>query len=183
MLQIVSPPPGAQKLRFLDLGGNIGLTACYFLSTFPLAEVCSVEPDGENFTLLQTNVSQFAARARALRAAVGAHPGRASLRPAGAAHSVTVDLLNSQGDVNVLTVSDILDQLEWDQVDVVKMDIEGSEWDIFAGPLDWLQRVRLVLIEFHGERDPAELTPLFLKQGFQLHPPGTLSGQWLLKRA
>jgi FkbM family methyltransferase len=172
-----------QPPRILDLGGNIGLTACYFLSTFPDAEVCSVEPDGENFTLLQKNVSQFAARARALRAAVGAHPGRASLRPAGAAHSVTVDLRNSQGDVNVLTVSDILDQLEWDQVDVVKMDIEGSEWDIFAGPLDWLQRVRLVLIEFHGERDPAELTPLFLKQGFQLYPPGTLSGQWLLKRA
>jgi len=171
------------QLRLLDLGGNIGLTACYFLTTYPEAEVCSVEPDPENFSLLHQNISPFSARATAIRAAVGPHAGRGSLRPATAAHSISVDFSTHHGDVEVLTIGDILDRLSWDYVDVVKMDVEGSEWEIFNGPLNWLQRTKLLLVEFHGARPPYTLEPKLSKYGFTLHSPGALSGQWLAMRS
>jgi hypothetical protein len=37
------------------------------------------------------------------------------------------------------------------QVDLAKIDIEGSEVDVFAGDTQWLSCVRNICIELHGE--------------------------------
>lgn len=41
--------------------------------------------------------------------------------------------------------------------DFTKMDIEGSEWDVFAGPDDWVPLVKHLLVELHGDGGSAAL--------------------------
>lgn len=172
---------GQVPRRILDLGGNIGLSAAYFLARFPDVEVFPVEPDAGNFDLLQKNTAQFGNRARALRAAVSPRPGSGRIRPATAAHSLTVEAVEDAdtGEANfpLMTIPQILEQAGWDKVDVIKMDIEGFEWQVFDAGCDWLQRCDLLLCEFHGEREPRTLGAAAAAQGFRLVPPNSGS-QW-----
>jgi len=57
----------------------------------------------------------------------------------------------SQG-VRIQTVSlkSLLDQYEWRQIDLLKLDIEGQEFDVIANtPLSILERIGQITIEFH----------------------------------
>jgi FkbM family methyltransferase len=54
-------------------------------------------------------------------------------------------------DVRIRDVADVLDELGLDQLDLVKINIEGGEYDLLdrLAETGWLSRIRLVLIQFH----------------------------------
>lgn len=181
LLNITAPTP----LRILDLGANIGLSTTYFLARHPSAEVFCVEPDPGNFKLLELNITFFQPRARLLRAAVSDRAGTGLILPASAAHSVTVQRVETEslpeGSSQLMTIAQILEICGWDFVDVIKMDIEGHEWPVFDTDLDWLSNCRCLLCEFHGQRDPNQLVQKIDALGFKVLPPenGT---QWCFIR-
>src|SRR5262245_14044738 len=43
----------------VDAGANIGLAAVYFASRFPRARILAIEPEDDNFTLLERNVAPY----------------------------------------------------------------------------------------------------------------------------
>jgi hypothetical protein len=53
--------------------------------------------------------------------------------------------------VRGLTMNSILAESGFDQVDLLKVDIEGAEADLFRGQNEWLHRVRGIAVEFHGD--------------------------------
>src|SRR5262249_44400474 len=54
----------------IDAGANVGYSAAWFLSTFPSAVVCSIEPDRDNIALLRRNLAPYGDRAMVLHAAL-----------------------------------------------------------------------------------------------------------------
>ena len=48
-----------QPKLILDCGGNIGCAAVYFANKYPTAQIYSVEPEKENFTLLKYNTALY----------------------------------------------------------------------------------------------------------------------------
>lgn len=54
-------------------------------------------------------------------------------------------------DIEIRDIAAVLGELAIDEVDLLKVNIEGGEFDLFDRLIetDWLPRVRLVLIQFH----------------------------------
>jgi hypothetical protein len=55
----------------LDLGANVGYSSRYFMGMFPRAKLLAIEPDPENFALLERQLSKFSDRAAVVRGGCG----------------------------------------------------------------------------------------------------------------
>ena len=143
-------PPVAETI--IDAGANIGLSAVWFADRYPAARMLAVEPEPANFDILLRNTAAYP-NIRCVRAAVSnngddleiANPGTA---PWG--YQVTAKRSHSDASVvHAVTIKDLLDELVTDRLDVLKMDIEGSELEVFAHPEQWLDRIDHIIIELH----------------------------------
>ena len=55
------------------------------------------------------------------------------------------------------------------EVDLLKMDIEGAEKDLFIGNPSWLDRVNNMVIEFHGDsRQQCCFDEMIAARGFKI---------------
>ena len=50
----------------LDLGANVGYSSAYFLSRYRKSPVVAVEPDPDNFAILQRNLAPYVSRANVI---------------------------------------------------------------------------------------------------------------------
>jgi FkbM family methyltransferase len=117
----------------LDLGAHIG--------TFGLAaaaigcQVLAVEASPYNFSLLQASIDHNGFdRMQAIHAAVGDRQGKVEFMqagPFGLVANPNVEL--PVNEVPAATVDQLLTELEWAHIDVIKMDVEGSEVAVIRG--------------------------------------------------
>jgi FkbM family methyltransferase len=145
-------------MLILDCGANVGFSAIYFLRLFPLATVIAVEPDEENFAILNMNLEHRTPRVLAMRAAVwsqntmlrfsdeafrdGQHWARRVCLPQ---NGVT-------GSVTALTIADLLACSDKPRISILKMDIEGAEAEVFsADTSSWLPKTDAIAIELHDD--------------------------------
>jgi FkbM family methyltransferase len=144
----------------LDLGANVGYASAIFASRFPSARIVAVEPDPGNFELCQRNLSPYGDRIKVKLGAVWA--SRTQLALARGNHcdgrewaTRVTEGAPTGGDASVQAwdVASLLDMAQQEEADFVKIDIEGSEAEVFAANADrWLTRVRNLCIELHGDR-------------------------------
>jgi len=166
----------AQVTRIIDLGGNIGASVLYFSQAYPNAEIVVVEPEPKNLELLEANLANVESRIHLFKEAVGATPGIGRFRVTdwSGGHSLETDValpdsrtLERSIDVDVTTIEAIMARLQWDKVDLVKMDIEGGEVAVFRPDSAWPRHVRAVVGEYHGEAALAALRHAAKHQGFE----------------
>jgi len=147
--------PGFEPRTVVDLGGNIGCSAIYFANRWPDAKIVVVEPLAATFAILQQN-TEFYPNIIPVHAA--AHPRRETVElfvPKTGFWATRVTRAGSSGtkesnSARGLPVIDLLDEYGIDRIDILKIDIEGSEADLFANnPHPWLSRTRLMMIELH----------------------------------
>ncbi len=138
-----------------DCGSNIGLATVFFTSLYPSARIHAFEPEDENFDLLTRNTNGLSGVHRNKLGIYGAdttleidrsfrHSDASSIRLEEAEH----------GSIEVRRLSQYLEEHEISQVDILKMDIEGSEESIFKNPDEVeavLPKVRFLAIEIHPE--------------------------------
>jgi FkbM family methyltransferase len=159
----------------LDVGANVGIAAVWLKALIPVAELACVEPDPRNLPLARLNLAENSISARIFECAVAPQAGRARLgieKFKGKSSLENAGLHSHREFVEVQTrrIPEILDDLGWSRVDLLKMDIEGMERDILANGGDWLDRAGLIVMEVHENTSPEELSRL-------LHPHG-----WTLQR-
>lgn len=138
----------------IDCGANIGMASAYMLSRFPSSHVWAIEPDPTNFDLCARNLEQFGERAHLLRAAICGHsqPVKAALTLAGTwASTVVSTTTDDPGAFEGIGMDDLLTRLGLPRVDLLKIDIEGAEVDVFSsGPLHWLDRIGCIEVELES---------------------------------
>jgi len=155
-----APPPR----RILDLGANVGYTLAHLAASFPDSFIVGVEMDPQNFALAELNTAAWRQRVRVVNAAVWHEAGSVNYcGGAEDAYSVRTSTVNPdyrEGRVaKAITVDGLLREFQMDQVDFVKMDIEGAERAILLEhDPSWLSRVACLKIEIHND---APLPPYF----------------------
>lgn len=139
----------------LDVGAHIGCAARYFAGRYPEARICAVEPEPGNVAMLRENVAGHD-RIVVVEGALWSEPAELSMSGAYAASTGwQVGPAGTSGTATGLTVRQVLDEVGWDHVDVMKIDIEGAERAVFGGgDLTWLDMVDLILIELHDWKAP-----------------------------
>ncbi|MBY0455975.1 MAG: FkbM family methyltransferase [Gemmataceae bacterium] len=145
-------------VRFVvDCGANIGCSTFFFLSHFPDARAVVVEPDAANMAVCRKNLAPWADRVTFVgsgvwSASVPLVVERGAFRD-GAEWAIQVRAAraNETPDLTALTVPDVLARGDFPHADVLKIDIEAAEKEVFdARAAEWLARVGMLVIELHG---------------------------------
>jgi FkbM family methyltransferase len=56
---------------------------------------------------------------------------------------------NTLSTMKTLTMDDVLVQMNWDSVDLVKVDIEGAEKELFEMNVGWIAKCKHLEVETH----------------------------------
>ncbi|MFL6530949.1 MAG: FkbM family methyltransferase [Chthoniobacterales bacterium] len=158
-----------QRPQIIDVGANAGQWLRSIKTEFPQARVVCYEPDARIFAALQRTAAEFA-DVECVPCALGRDAGTLTLHRN--ADSVTSSLLQpivpshdvpyasklkpvDRAPVEVRTLSDELQRMRIDQVDLLKTDCQGFDLAVLQGGARAIEdgRVRLIATEalFHLE--------------------------------
>jgi FkbM family methyltransferase len=132
-------------------------------------KVYSFEPEPENFNLLLTNVRLNSIKnIEAINKAVSKKTGTAKLRIGVDESECSLD--NEGIDVDTISLKDFFDTYKIKKIDFLKMDCEGSEYDILMNtPKEYLKRIGKISMEVHKTNMFLEDMSDFLsKNGFSI---------------
>jgi FkbM family methyltransferase len=159
----------------IDAGANIGLASIWFLARYPGASLHAFEPEDKNYRLLSANLNSES-NVQLTKAALGESNGRAILHLSyhGATHSIAgaEQFLESEAKqeiVEQINLADYLQQQRIEAIDLLKLDVEGSELDLLKGLGDRVRKVRVICGEVHEQIvPPEEFFGLLERYGFTL---------------
>lgn len=137
----------------VDLGAHIGATVLFFATQFPSARIVAAEPDPVNFAKLRQNVG-FMPQVTLVNTAVSEQEGMIPFYSAGrldgwkSSSMRPASLWQQQIEVQSATLDQLLVDAGVVSVDLLKIDIEGGEYEVlrsFAG----LGSVQTIVGEAH----------------------------------
>lgn len=145
----------------VDAGAYTGLSSAYFAMRYPEAQIIAIEPSASNFEVLVRNTERFE-NVFPIHAALWAHAGSLILTDPGDGawglrireneelSAADVKLSDRSGHrVPAITVSDLIRDYGLDRIDLLKLDIEGSERELFSDCASWIGRVDAICMELH----------------------------------
>ncbi len=147
----------------VDAGANIGLVSALFASQFPEAKIIAIEPMAENVQLLAENMRPYP-NVEPVHAAIWNKSGKVNL----VTHDHDDKFLGHWGirvsegltaaaspPVRAMTILEVLVNSGFPVIDILKIDIEGAELDIFNKDARlWLARTNVLIIELHDRFRP-----------------------------
>lgn len=144
----------------LDIGAHIGCASIYFAHRFPTASIYAFEPMPANFALLERNIEAYP-HIQAFPVALG--EGEGTVEIALSAHdglgnyggfSFHYDDKKDITPVRMEHPSTYLPAIGVEQVDFIKIDTEGHEYDVLRSfDPTILSNVRWIIGELHGIHD------------------------------
>jgi FkbM family methyltransferase len=145
----------ADPRLILDLGANIGLFGIYAAQRWPLASIVGYEADPDNVDVHEQTIAAngLSARWRVERMAAGAHDGEVELAAGRAMGSFVVAPGSDPGVPTIrVPVRDVMPEVA--AADLVKLDIEGGEWEILADERFRREPPSVVVLEYHPHLGP-----------------------------
>jgi len=139
----------------IDAGANVGYASIYFANRYPKARIYAIEPSGENYEMLKTNVGKYS-NIIPIRAALWKENTTLTLtgqRRNYNAFRICESLKCNHNTINEnvkgVTVDGIMQEYGLGYVELLKVDIEGAEKEVFKDPSSWIDRVGFIVIELH----------------------------------
>ncbi len=168
------------RLRtIVDVGANVGAATLWFARRSRDAAIVAVEPARESIATLEANVhaNDLADRVRVVPAALSDRTGRTYLMRNGSSVYAHTGAASSRGaeTVDGVALPDLLERWGIGEVDLLKLDCEGAEFDcLYACDETILRRVRAIVGEYHGEgREISGLAEHLERAGFATNFAGT----------
>lgn len=128
-------PPLANNAVVIDIGANIGVSVAFFKCLYPDAQIYAYEPDPTNYARLTTLKSTFE----------DIHPNNIAVwskndhitffsDSARGSSSSIVQRKTSQRKIDVVSKSfdQLLEEIPAESIDLLKIDVEGAEKEIFS---------------------------------------------------
>jgi FkbM family methyltransferase len=132
----------------VDCGAHIGLATLWFAGSFPGARVFAVEPAPENFEILHRNAQPYP-NITSIHAAVWDHETQVRLVNADGDPWAWETTESDSGEIGTVTIPSLLDREPNSVPLIVKIDIEGSEIEVFRSNAEWIEQTPLIVVETH----------------------------------
>lgn len=142
-------PRGKPEVIF-DLGANVGFVTLFFRRLYPEARIVAVEADPSTYKRLVRNVEGLPGVTTLNLAMAGSNGPVSMFRTAS---SIGTSLASRPGpagepfEVMGKTLATLMDEARVDRIGLLKVDIEGAEFDMLAGAP--LERVDELIAEVH----------------------------------
>lgn len=144
-------------LPILDAGAHIGLFSLYVKAFNPVARIYALEPEEENFMLLQKNLTANRLRdIRIFKAALAGRTGSGELVLE--ADSINHRLADMDGKndavksvkVQVYSLEDFISMVNIPCLGLLKMDIEGGEYEVLENiSAGGFEKIHNIILEYH----------------------------------
>jgi FkbM family methyltransferase len=144
----------------VDAGANIGMVTLYYSQLYPKAKIIAIEPESSNYRILVKNCGNLP-NVTLIQGALWSHE-----RPLGIQNPDAEKWMFSVAEVpstsgpglqgiRAVTIPGIMKTMGVDHIDLLKVDIEGGEYELFnSGAQAWLGSVRQIVIELHDRYRP-----------------------------
>lgn len=139
----------------LDLGGYIGLASTYFAQRYPDSQIVLIEPDHDNYLIARLNSRQFS-NIKCLNARAWSKSCDLTIAAKVDGDWGTIVREIGRGEkvdlrIQAMSIADIMTYTNTQSFDFIKIDIEGSEKEIFGDPAskDWISKAKTISCELH----------------------------------
>jgi FkbM family methyltransferase len=139
----------------VDAGANIGLASIFYANRYPEAKIIAIEPEPSNYEMLRKNLAPYP-NVVPVQAALWSEKKMLSGSSADTGHHAYqvreengLDDQGHGGTVRGLTLGELMTDLGIQHIDLLKVDIEGSEKEVFQNSADWIGHVGIIAIEIH----------------------------------
>ena len=150
-----------------DCGSNIGMSIIYFKHICPKARVIGFEPDSVTFKILEENIRKNNLNdIRLVNAALSDISGALEFISDGmdGSHLAKLEHKTLSNSVKRCIVKSVkLSDYIVEPVDLLKVDVEGAEYEVLKECGDKLCLVKEMIIEYHCFRELKPMLPAFLK--------------------
>lgn len=168
--------PALHPKIIYDLGANVGVSSLFFASLYPQATVYGFEPLPENFEVCLLNYRGIRNSSQVFPWAVGAKSGLATFdckndSRGGRLKSTQPDQnlqTIAQIQVKIISVTDLIEKEGLPPPDLLKIDVEGAEYDVLEGLADYADSVRSIYLETHGDSIRRDCTLWLERHNFQI---------------
>lgn len=144
------PPESVRWI--IDAGANIGFASLFLAARYPNARILAVEPHPDNFALLKANTAREP-RIIPIAACLTGKPGQeVFITTEGRGSHFQMNRAGEGVRVPGRTIDELLAAHGFDAIDLLKIDVEGAEREIFADA-PFLARTRAIVAELHGDYD------------------------------
>jgi FkbM family methyltransferase len=134
-----------RPVRFIvDIGGNVGLFCLAARRAFPDAQIHTYEPNMALTEYLKTQAQTT--DARYFPEAVGSRDGTVRLNAQDESVTSTTSF-SEEGDTPCVSLRRCVERIGG-QIDLLKLDCEGAEWEIFTDP-EPFKNIRSIVMEYH----------------------------------
>lgn len=150
-------PVNINPKLIIDGGANVGYASLFFANKFPNAKILAIEPEDSNFEVLKTNTVKYK-QIKPIQA--GLWHKNVNLKITGTEWGKCGFMTGEAGpddnkNIKAITIDEILRESKHKEIDILKLDVEGAEKEIFSENYDsWLSKVNILIIELHdGMKD------------------------------
>jgi FkbM family methyltransferase len=166
--------PADSSPVILDCGANIGLSVIYFKIHHPNSTITAFEPDEKNYELLVKNINSMGlSDVEVRKEAVWIKDTTLNFSSEGSTASRIEDDNENKSKKSIRVKATRLNDLLKSKVDMLKMDIEGAEYEVIKDIEDKLHFVQLLFLEYHGTFQQntrlTEMLDILTRNGFQFY--------------
>ncbi len=150
-------PINCEPQLIIDGGAYAGYSSVFFANRFPQAKIIAIEPEASNFKLLKDHTRNYK-NIELINAGIWNKPGYLRIKDIGLGHyGFMVEEVTDidKFSFKAVTIGEILKRSGYKDIDLLKLDIEGSEKEVFSSDYeDWLSKVNVLIIELHDRIKP-----------------------------
>jgi FkbM family methyltransferase len=155
-------PTPLDPKTIIDVGANVGFASVWFANRYPNARIVAVEPDASNVEMLRKNVAPYP-NVQVVQGALWYENTTLALDDNGDKSGIRVR--EGAGGVRAFTLRDLLAEAKATRADILKLDIEGAEKEVFERDASWLDAVGVLMIELHDRFKPGCSKALYTALG------------------
>jgi FkbM family methyltransferase len=136
----------------IDAGANIGLASVYFAHKFPNAKIVAIEPSSANYSIVQKNIANYP---QVTAFCMGLWSKDTYLEIIDTSLNENAFMVQETTAANpkalqAISINSIINSNNWQTIDILKMDIEGSEKEVFEFNYEtWLPKTKAIIVEMH----------------------------------
>jgi len=148
-IEVYSPKGEISILSVVDLGANIGTETIRFATLYPKAKVYSVEANKENYERLKKNTINRS-NVTPIFGAIWSSDNKLKLVSSSYdSQAWYVEETNeAEYDMEGISLNKILSDHSIDSIDILKVDIEGAELELFGSTANiWISKVNCFIVE------------------------------------
>jgi FkbM family methyltransferase len=129
------------------------MASVFYANRFPEARIIAIEPERSNFAMLKKNAAYYPNILPIQGALWGqnvelnlSNPGAGNWGYQTREHRASDNVVDT---VNGITIDKIMEQYGCEYIDILKVDIEGAEKEVFDTSACWIDRVGTIIVELH----------------------------------